>query len=132
MLMREMVHQTPSIIFHPTNSASLPVPRDINNINNNFPTTPASFDDFFDQTRNRENTNQSTFMKVTMPHNEKELQRKLNNYLFYNKLYLNSPYIDDNTLEQVGFIENGHSRLVYRPDLEMTVRKGLTAFKERE
>jgi hypothetical protein len=47
-------------------------------------------------------------MKVIMPHNEKELQRKLNNYLFYNKLYMNSPFIDDNTLEQVGFIKNGH------------------------
>jgi hypothetical protein len=33
MPMREMVHRTPSIIFHPTNSASSPVPRDINNIN---------------------------------------------------------------------------------------------------
>jgi hypothetical protein len=45
MLMREMVHQTPQIIFHLTNSASSPVPRDINNINNDFPTTPASYDD---------------------------------------------------------------------------------------
>jgi hypothetical protein len=33
MLMREIVHRTPSIIFHPTNSASSPVPQDINNIN---------------------------------------------------------------------------------------------------
>jgi hypothetical protein len=45
-------------------------------------------------------------MKVTMPHDEKELQKKLINYLFHNKLYMNSPSIDDNTLEQVGFIEN--------------------------
>jgi hypothetical protein len=36
-LMREMAHKTPSIIFHPTNSATSPVPRDINNINNDFP-----------------------------------------------------------------------------------------------
>jgi hypothetical protein len=43
MLMREMVHRTPQIIFHPTNSASSPVPKNINNINNDFPTTPASF-----------------------------------------------------------------------------------------
>jgi hypothetical protein len=77
MLMREMVSRTPSIICHPTNSASLPVPRDIKNINNDFPTTPASSDDFFDQMRNRANTNQRTFMKVTMPHDEKELQKKL-------------------------------------------------------
>jgi hypothetical protein len=77
MLMREMAHRTPQIIFHPTNSASSPVPRDINNINNDFPTTPASYDDdFFDQTRNRDNTNQRTFMKVTMPHDEKELYRE--------------------------------------------------------
>jgi hypothetical protein len=61
--MREMAHRTPQIIFHPTNVASSPVPRDINNINNDFPTTAASYDDFFDQTRNRENTNQRTFMK---------------------------------------------------------------------
>jgi hypothetical protein len=33
MSMREMVHQTPQIIFHSKNSASSPVPRDINNIN---------------------------------------------------------------------------------------------------
>jgi hypothetical protein len=97
MLMREMVHRTPSTIFHPTNSASSPVPRDINNINNDFPTTSASFDDFFDQMRNRDNTNQRTFMKVTMSHDEKELQRKLNYYLFHNKLYMNSSFIDDNT-----------------------------------
>jgi hypothetical protein len=45
-LMREMAHRTPSIVFHPTNSATSPVPRDINNINNDFPKTPASFDDF--------------------------------------------------------------------------------------
>jgi hypothetical protein len=98
ILMREMAHRTPQIIFHPTNSASSPVPRDINTINNDFPATPASYDDFFDQMRNRDNTNQRTFMKVTMPHDEKELQRKLNNYLFHNKLYMNSPFIDDNTL----------------------------------
>jgi hypothetical protein len=64
-------------------------------------------------------------MKVTMPHDEKELQRKLHNYLFHNKLYMNSPFIDGNTLEQVGYIENGHSRLVYRPILELKIRKGL-------
>jgi hypothetical protein len=125
MLMREMAHRTPSIVFHPTNSATSPVPKDINNINNDFPTTPASFDDFFDVMRNRENTNQRTFMKVTMPHDEKELQKKLSNYLFYNKLYMNSPFIDDNTLEHVGFIENGHSRMVYRPNLERKIREGL-------
>jgi hypothetical protein len=130
MLMREMNHRTPQIVFHPTNSASSPVPRDINNINNDFPSTSASYDDFFDQTRNRDNTNQRTFMKVTMPHDEKELQRKLHNYLFYNKLYMNSPFIDDNTLEQVGFIENGHSRLVYRPILEKKIRKGLQEVME--
>jgi hypothetical protein len=129
-LMREMAHKTPSIIFHPTNSATSPVPRDINNINNDFPKSPANFDDFFDQMRNRDNTNQSTFMKVTMPHDEKELQRKLSNYLFYNKLYMNSPFINDNTLEQVGFIENGHSRMVYRPNLEMKIRKGLKMVME--
>jgi hypothetical protein len=100
MLMREMVHRTPQIIFHPTNSASSPVPRDINNINTDFPTSPASYDDFFDQMRNRDNTNQRTFMKVTMPHDEKELQQKLHNYLFHNRLYMNSPFIDDNTLEK--------------------------------
>jgi hypothetical protein len=129
-LMREMAHKTPSIIFHPTNSATSPVPRDINNINNDFPKSPASFDDFFDQLRNRDNTNQSTFMKVTMPHDEKELQKKLSNYLFYNKLYMNSPFINDNTLEHVGFIENGHSRMVYRPNLEMKIRKGLKEVME--
>jgi hypothetical protein len=32
-LMREMAHRTPSIVFHPTNSATSQVPRDINNIN---------------------------------------------------------------------------------------------------
>jgi hypothetical protein len=134
MLMREMVHRTPQIIFHPTNAASSPVPRDINNINNDFPTTPASFDDIFDQMRNRENKNQRTCMKVTtMPHDEKELQRKLGNYLFFhNKLYMNSPFIDDNTLEQVGFIKNGHSRLVYRPNLEMKIRQGLQGVMEGE
>jgi hypothetical protein len=42
MLMREMVHRTPQIIFHPTNSASSSVPRDINNINNDFPTMMTS------------------------------------------------------------------------------------------
>jgi hypothetical protein len=136
MLMREMVHRTPSIIFHPTNSASSPVPRDINNINNDFPTTPASYDDFFDQMRNRDNTNQRTFMKVTMPHDEKELQKKLSNYLLHNKIYMNIPFIDDNTLEQVGFIENGiengHIRLVYRPMLEIKIRNGLKEVMQGE
>jgi hypothetical protein len=94
MLVREMAHRTPQIIFHPANAASSPVPRDINNIKNDFPTTAASYYDFFDQTRNRENTNQRTFMKVTMPHDEKELQQRLNNNLFHNKLYMNSPFID--------------------------------------
>jgi hypothetical protein len=56
---------------------------------------------------------------------KKNSRKKLHNYLFHNKLYMNSPFIDDNTLEQVGFIENGHSRLVYRPNLERTIRKGL-------
>ena len=130
MLMREIVNKVPQITFHPTNSASSPVPKDINNINNDFPATPASYDDFFDQTRNRDGTNQRTFMKVTMPHDEKELQRKLQNYLKHNKLYMNSPFIDDNTLEQVGFIENGHSRLVYRPNIELKIREGLKVVME--
>jgi hypothetical protein len=69
MLMREMIHRTPSVIFHPTNATTSPVPRDINNINNGFPKTPASYDDFFDQMINRENTNQRTFMKVTTMNN---------------------------------------------------------------
>ena len=125
MLMREMVCRTPSITFHPTNASTSPVPRDINNINNDFPKTPANYDNFFDQMINRDNTNQRTYMKVTMPHDEKELQRKLSNYLRHNKLYMNSPYIDDNTLEQIGFIENGHSRLVYRPTLEKKIKDGL-------
>jgi hypothetical protein len=43
---------------------------------------------------------------------------------------MNSPFIDDNTLEQVGFIENGHSRLVYRPNLEMKIRNGLKEVME--
>ncbi|OEU08862.1 hypothetical protein FRACYDRAFT_249207 [Fragilariopsis cylindrus CCMP1102] len=129
-LMREMQHRTPQIVFHPTNSTSSPVPRDIHIINTDFPTTSASFDDFFDQMRNRGNTNQRTFMKVSMPHDEKELQRKLHNYLFHNKLYMNSPFIDDNTLEQVGFIENGHSRLLYRPTLELKIRNGLKEVME--
>jgi hypothetical protein len=129
MLMREMNHRTPQIVFHPMNSASSPVPRDIYNINNDFPTTSASYDDFFDQMQKRDSTNQRMFMKVTMPYDEKELQRKLHNYLFHNKLYMNSPFIDDNTLEQVGFSVNGHSRLVYRPILELKIRKGLTAFR---
>jgi hypothetical protein len=132
MLMREMAHRTPSIIFHPTNSSTSPVPRDIHNINNDFPKTPANYDDFFDQMINRDNTNQRTFMKVTMPHDEKELQKKLSNYLFHNKIYMNSPFIDDNTLEQIGFIENGHSRLVFRPTIEMKIRKGLKEVMEGE
>jgi hypothetical protein len=82
--------------------------------------------------RNRDHTNQRTFMKVTMPHDEKELQRKLNNYLYHNKLYMNSPFIDDNTLEHVGFIENGHSRMVHRPNLERKIRIGLKVAMEGE
>jgi hypothetical protein len=131
MLRGEMVHRTPSIIFHLTKSStSPPVPRDINNINNDFPKTTASYDNFFDQMINRDNTNQRTFMKVTIPHDKKELQKKLSNYLFHNRIYMNSPFIDDNTLEQVGFIENGHIRLVYRPTLEMKIRKGLKEVME--
>jgi hypothetical protein len=132
ILMREMVHRTLAIIFNPTNSATSPIPPDINNINNDFPTAPASYDDFFDQMINRENTNQRTFMEVTMSNNEKELQRKLSNYLYHNKIYMNSPFIDDNTLEQVGFIENRHSRLVYRPTLEMKIRNGLKEVMQGE
>ncbi|OEU23094.1 hypothetical protein FRACYDRAFT_233260 [Fragilariopsis cylindrus CCMP1102] len=123
--MREMQHREPTIIFHPTNSATSPVPRDIININNDFPKTPATYDDFFDQNRNRDNTNQQTFMKVSMPHNEKELQNKLHNYLYHNQLYMNSPFINDNTLEQVGFVEKGHSRLVYRPTMEKKISNGI-------
>jgi hypothetical protein len=104
-----MVYRAPSIIFHPTNSITSPVPRDINNINNGFPKTPASYDDFFDQMINRDNTNQRIFMKVTMSHDEKELKKKLSKYLFHNKIYMNSPFIDDNTLKQVGFIKTDTS-----------------------
>jgi hypothetical protein len=43
---------------------------------------------------------------------------------------MNSPFIDDNTLEHIGFIENGHSRLVYRPNLEMKIRQGLKEVME--
>ncbi|OEU06122.1 hypothetical protein FRACYDRAFT_256355 [Fragilariopsis cylindrus CCMP1102] len=124
-VMREMQHREPTIIFHPTNSATSPVPRDIRNINNDFPKTPATFDDFFDQNRNRDNTNQQTFMKVSMPHNEKELQNKIHNYLYHNQLYMNSPFINDNTLEHVGFVEKGHSRLVFKPAMEKKIQNGI-------
>jgi hypothetical protein len=64
-------------------------------------------------------------MKATMSHNEKELQQRMFNYLRQHKIYLNSPFIDDNALEMVGFIENGHSRLLYRPNIESKIKKGI-------
>jgi hypothetical protein len=45
---------------------------------------------------------------------------------------MNSPFIDDNTLKHVGFIENGHSRLVYRPNLKTKIRQGLKEIMEGE
>jgi hypothetical protein len=64
-------------------------------------------------------------MKATMSHNEIELQQRRFNYLRHSKIYLNSPFIDDITLEMVGFIENGHSRLIYRPNIELKIKKGI-------
>jgi hypothetical protein len=45
---------------------------------------------------------------------------------------MNSPFINDNTLVQVDFIENGHSRLVYRPHLKIKIRNGLKEVVEGE
>jgi hypothetical protein len=120
-----VLNKSPGTIFHPTNRNTSPTPRDIHNVNLDFPNTPEEFDDFFDQTTNRNRSNYRIYMKATMSHNEKELQQRMFNYLRYNRIYLNSPFIDDNTLEMVGFIENGHSRLLYRPIIEMKIKKGL-------
>jgi hypothetical protein len=120
-LLRAILHKSPGTIFHPTNRNTAPTPRDINSVNINFPNTPEEFDDFFDQTKNRNRSNYRIYMKATMSHNEKESQQRMFNYLRHNKIYLNSPFIDDNTLEMVGFIENGHSRLLYRPNIESKI-----------
>ena len=125
MLLRAIQNKAPGTIFHPTNSSTSPVPRDILSINGDFPNSPAEFDDFFDQSRNKDNTNYSIYMKATMPHDEKTLKKKLSNYLYHEQLYMNSPFIDDSTLEQVGFIENGHSRLVWRPDIQEKIKNGI-------
>ena len=125
MLMRAIQNKAPGTIFHPTNSSTSPVPRDILSINGDFPNSPAEFDDFFDQSRNKDNTNYSVYMKATMPHDEKTLKKKMNNYLYHEQLYMNSPFIDDSTLEQVGFIENGHSRLIWRPEIQEKIKNGI-------
>ena len=124
-LFRPILHKSPGTIFHPTNRNTSPTPRDIHTVNSDFPNTPEEFDDFFDQTTNRNRSNYRIYMKATMSHNEKELQQRMFNYLRHNKIYLNSPFIDDTTLEMVGFIENGHSRLIYRPDIELKIKKGI-------
>ena len=124
-LLRAIVHKSPGTVFHPTNRNTAPTPRDIHSVNNDFPNTPEEFDDFFDQNTNRNRSNYRIYMKATMSHNEKELQQRMFNYLRYNKIYLNSPFIDDNTLEMVGFVENGHSRLLYRPGIELKIKKGI-------
>jgi hypothetical protein len=126
MLMRAIQNKAPGTIFHPTNSStSSPVPRNIHSINGDFPNLPAEFDDFFDQSRNKDNTNYSVYMKATMPHDEKILKEKMNNYLYHEQIYMNSPFIDDSTLEQVGFIENGHSRLIWRPEMQEKIKIGI-------
>ena len=124
-LLRAILHKSPGTIFHPTNRNTAPTPRDIHSVNSDFPNTPEEFDDFFDQTTNRNRSNYRIYMKATMSHNEKELQQRMFNYLRHNKIYLNSPFIDDTTLEMVGFIENGHSRLIYRPNIEIKIKKGI-------
>ena len=126
-LLRAILHKSPGTIFHPTNRNTAPTPRDIHSVNSDFPNTPEEFDDFFDQTTNRNRSNYRIYMKATMSHNEKELQQRMFNYLRHNKIYLNSPFIDDTTLEMVGFIENGHSRLIYRPNIELKIKKGIEA-----
>jgi hypothetical protein len=121
-LLRAILHKSPGgTKFHPTNRNIVPTPRDIHSVNIDFPNTPEEFDDFFDQTTNRNRSNYRIYMKAAMSHNEKELQQRMFNYLRHSKIYLNSPFIYGTRLEMAGFIENGHSRLLYRPNIKMKI-----------
>jgi hypothetical protein len=62
-----------------------------------------------------------------MQYDELDLRNSLLNYLRSNNLWMSSEFISENIDEMIGYINYGHDKMVWRPEIEKKINNGIKA-----
>jgi hypothetical protein len=122
----QIMKKSPGVTFHPTNEEMFPKPKSFTTIQE-YPQTEAAFKDFFEVYENKRLTTYKIFIKATMQYDELDLRNSLLNYLRSNNLWMSSEYISENIDEIIGYINYGHDKMVWRPEIEKKINNGIKA-----
>jgi hypothetical protein len=122
----QIMKKSPGVTFHPTNEDMFPKPKSFTTIQE-YPQTEAAFKDFFEVYENKRLTTYKIFIKATMQYDELDLRNSLLNYLRSNNLWMSSEYISENIDEIIGYINYGHDKMVWRPEIEKKINNGIKA-----
>jgi hypothetical protein len=125
-VLSQIMKKSPGVTFHPTNEDMHPKPRSFMTIQD-YPQTEAAFKDFFEVYENKGLTTYKIFIKATMQYDELDLRNSLLNYLRSNNLWMSSEFISENIDEIIGYINYGHDKMVWRPEVEKKINNGIKA-----
>jgi hypothetical protein len=125
-VLSQIMKKSPGVTFHPTNEDMFPKPKSFKTIQE-YPQTEAAFKDFFEVYENKGLTTYKIFIKATMQYDELDLRNSLLNYLRSNNLWMSSEYISENIDEIIGYINYGHDKMVWRPEIEKKINNGIKA-----
>jgi hypothetical protein len=125
-VLSQIMKKSPGVTFHPTNEDMFPKPKSFMSIQE-YPQTEAAFKDFFEVYENKGLTTYKIFIKATMQYDELDLRNSLLNYLRSNNLWMSSEFISENIDEMIGYINYGHDKMVWRPEIEKKINNGIKA-----
>jgi hypothetical protein len=125
-VLTQIMKKSPGVTFHPTNEDMFPKPKSFKTIQE-YPQTEAAFKDFFEVYENKGLTTYKIFIKATMQYDELDLRNSLLNYLRSNNLWMSSEFISENIDEMIGYINYGHDKMVWRPEIEKKINNGIKA-----
>jgi hypothetical protein len=125
-VLSQIMKKSPGVTFHPTNEDMFPKPNSFKTIQE-YPQTEAAFKDFFEVYENKGLTTYKIFIKATMQYDELDLRNSLLNYLRSNNLWMSSEYISESIDEMIGYINYGHDKMVWRPEVEKKINNSIQA-----
>jgi hypothetical protein len=125
-VLSQIMKKSPGVTFHPTNEDMHPKPSSFTTIQE-YPQTEAAFKDFFEVYENKGLTTYKIFIKATMQYDELDLRNSLLNYLRSNNLWMSSELISENIDEMIGYINYGHDKMVWRPEVEKKINNNIQA-----
>jgi hypothetical protein len=125
-VLSQIMKKSPGVTFHPTNEDMHPKPSSFKTIQE-YPQTEAAFKDFFEVYENKGLTTYKIFIKATMQYDELDLRNSLLNYLRSNNLWMSSEFISESIDEMIGYINYGHDKMVWRPEVEKKINNSIQA-----